>query len=158
MEEVAKAVGDIPSGLFVVAARDAKNGHIDGFLASWVQQVSFEPLLVTVALKPSRNVHELITGGEVFTINVVGDTNKGFMKHFWSGYDPNNNPFDQIKHTLSEEGGVLLDDAKSVMICRCKEVVHPGDHSLVIAEVIGSVTQDEESKSLVHLRKSGSSY
>ena len=143
---------------FVVAAKDLKTGHIDGFLASWVQQVSFDPLLISIAMKPSRNVHELITSGETFSINVVGDKKKDFMKHFWSGYDPKKNPFDQLAHQQSAQGGVVLQDAKSVMVCRCKQTLTPGDHTLVIAEVIESVMQDTEAKSLVHLRKSGLSY
>lgn len=55
-KEKALAVGHIPSGLFVVAIKDGENK--DGYLASWVQQVSFKPLLVSLAISPSRPGYE----------------------------------------------------------------------------------------------------
>ena len=49
VKELAAAVGRIPSGLFVVTVR---NGDREtGLLASWVQQCSFEPFQVSVAVK-----------------------------------------------------------------------------------------------------------
>ena len=58
------AIGHIPSGLFIVCAKDDEK--IDGYLASWVQQVSFDPLLISLAIKPGRPVYDLIINGGVF--------------------------------------------------------------------------------------------
>ena len=46
MSDKAQAVGHIPSGLFIVTTTDG--GKKDGYLASWVQQVSFEPLVLSL--------------------------------------------------------------------------------------------------------------
>ena len=53
-KEKALAVGHISSGLFIVATKN-KDDLIDGYLASWVQQVSFSPLLISLAIKPGLN-------------------------------------------------------------------------------------------------------
>lgn len=157
-KELAVPVGNIPSGLFIVCAHDKDSNKTDGFLASWIQQVSFDPLLVTVAVKPGRPCSDQILEKSVFSINIVGDHDTSFLKHFWSGYDESKNPFSEIDHEISAENGVILKGAKSTLICRPKEISQPGDHSLVVAEVIASVTHDEKSKSKVHLRKSGTDY
>lgn len=154
----ATAVGHIPSGLFIVTVKDPSNGAIDGYLASWVQQTSFAPLIVSVAVKPGRPAYDLIKSGNTFTINVIGDHDKSYLKHFWKGYDPDNNPFKEIPVETGANGGVILKQAKSAIECRLKDSVKPGDHDIVFADVLASYVMSEEAKPLVHIRKSGADY
>ena len=157
-KEIAVPVGNIPSGLFIVCAHDKESNKTDGFLASWIQQVSFEPLLVTLAVKPGRPCSDQILEKSVFSINIVGDHDTSYLKHFWSGYDAQKNPFDELDHEITADNGVALKAAKATLTCRPKEIIRPGDHSLVVAEVIASVTHEEKSKPKIHLRKSGTDY
>lgn len=157
-ENRAAAVGHIPSGLFIITAKHDNDGGIDGFLGSWIQQVSFEPLLISLCVKPGRPAYDAIMKGEIFTVNVIGDHDKSYLKHFWSGYDPENNVFDQVDHEITDEGAVVIKQAKSSIICRRVSSSKPGDHEVVIAEVLESVVHDEDSKPLVHIRKSGLDY
>ncbi len=152
------AVGHIPSGLFIVTVQDPANGKIDGYLASWIQQVSFNPLIVSLAIKPGRPAYDLIKSGNKFAINVVGDHDKTFLKHFWKGYDPQSNPFQEIPFEIGQNGGVILKQAKSAIECELMEGVKPGDHDLVFARVLSSYLMNDESKPVVHLRKSGNDY
>ena len=157
--ELASAVGHIPSGLFIVTAKSSKDDHIDGFLGSWIQQISFDPLLITLAVKPGRPAYDLIMSGEVFTINVVGDIDKNYLKHFWKGYDPAHSPFDELVPThTGKNGGVVLDLAKSAIECKLISATEPGDHELVVAEVLSSEILNKKAKSLTHMRKSGLEY
>ncbi len=157
MSDIAKAVGDIPSGLFVVAVA-RESGEQDGFLASWVQQLSFSPLLIGIAIKKERNIFQDIEQGALFSVNVVGERNRELMKPFWNGYTAEDNPFTHLAQQRHSTGAILLEDAKSVIICRKKDIIYPGDHALVIAEVLDSVVYDTEGSSVVHFRKSGATY
>lgn len=152
------AVGHIPSGLFIICGYDQKLKKADGFLGSFVQQISMDPLLVAIALKPGRPSADHILTKERFTINVVGDHEKSYLKHFWSGYNPEANPFNEINHKVTEQGDVLLLDARSTIIAQAIEIYEPGDHTLVIAKVIDSVVHNESAKSATHQRKDGLSY
>lgn len=160
MTEVTKStgVGHIPSGLFIITAHDKDADRIDGFLGSWVQQVSFDPLLVSLAIKPGRPCSDHILKKGRFTINVVGDHDKTFLKHFWSGYDPEKNPFAEIEHSIGSEGEVFIKGARSTIVAEPIEVLEPGDHNLIIAKVIDSAVHSDEAKSMVHQRKDGLSY
>jgi flavin reductase (DIM6/NTAB) family NADH-FMN oxidoreductase RutF len=155
-KEAAKAVGHIPSGLFIVATKTGE--QLDGYLASWVQQVSFKPLMIALAINPDRPGYDSIIAGETFTVNVVGDHEMNYLKHFWSGYDPENSPFKVIDHEISKNGGILIKGAKSVIECRFKDKIKPGDHEVILAEVVESYVMNEESKPKVHIRKSGLDY
>lgn len=157
-EDKALSVGHIPSGLFIVTAKD-EQGKIDGYLASWVQQISFNPLRVTLAVKPGRPAYESIKSGSTFVVNIVGEHDKKFMGHFWSGYDPANNPFDsKVEWKEGEHGGVLIPAARSAFECKMVDSYNPGDHELVVAEVLESYNFAAEASSVVHLRKSGTDY
>ena len=155
-KEETTGVGQIPSGLFIVCAQG--DGLIDGYLGSFVQQVSFEPLLLAMAIKPGRPAYDLIKGGATFSINVVGDHDKSYLKHFWSGYDPEKNPFAEIPHRVEDSGGVTLEGAKAVIEARLVEASAPGDHEVFFVEVLGSRVLAEDAKPMVHLRKSGLDY
>ena len=154
----ADSVGHIPSGLFIVAVSDPSTKSIDGYLASWIQQISFNPLMISLAIKPGRPAYDLIKSGKNFAVNIVGEHDKTYLKHFWKGYDPQTNPFQEIPHEFGENGGVLIEGAKSSIECRLISSVSPGDHEVIFAEVLASYTMNEESKPMVHIRKSGASY
>jgi flavin reductase (DIM6/NTAB) family NADH-FMN oxidoreductase RutF len=154
----AAAVGHIPSGLFIVAVQNPETKEIDGYLASWIQQVSFNPLLVTLAIKPGRPAYDLIKAGLPFAINVVGDHDKTYLRHFWRGYDANQNPFHELATSVGSHGGILLNQAKSSIECQLVDCYRPGDHELVVAKVLASTIFAEESRAMVHVRKSGKDY
>ena len=154
IKEIAQGVGHIPSGLFIIAVKGDK--QIDGYLASWVQQVSFNPLLVSFAINSDRPGYDEIVSGKTFSINVVGDHDTQYMRHFWSGYDES--PFSQINHELWESGAVAIKAAKSVIECEFVSKSKPGDHEIVIARVISSKVMEEDAKPKVHIRKSGLDY
>lgn len=158
LSAIAASVGHIPSGLFIVAVKDHDGTTIDGYLASWIQQVSFQPLMISIAVKPGRPAYDLIKSGKTFAVNVVGEHDKTFLKHFWKGYDPASNPFDELPHQIGQNGGVLLNQAKSAMECRMVSTSKPGDHEVVFAEVLSSYIMNEEARPMVHIRKSGENY
>ncbi len=154
----ALAVGLIPSGLFIVAVQDPETGVKDGYLASFVQQVSFNPLIVAIAIKPGRPAYDLIKAKKTFAINVIGDHDKSYLKHFWKGYNPEENPFNELPIHLGEFKGLILDQAKAAIECVLLDTVKPGDHEVVFAEVKASHIMSPESKPMVHIRKSGADY
>jgi flavin reductase (DIM6/NTAB) family NADH-FMN oxidoreductase RutF len=158
MTDIAKGVGSIPSGLFIIASQDQKTKEIDGYLASWVQQVSFKPLLISIAIKPGRPSYDLIKNKNVFTINIVGDHERGYLKFFWKGYDPTNNPFQNVEYDNSDIGGVIIKNAKCAIDCQYVSHIAPGDHEIIIAQVLNSYEMNPDSKSHIHLRKTGLDY
>lgn len=154
--EDTKAVGKIPSGLFIIATKH--DGKIDGFLGSFVQQISFDPLLIALAMKPGRPAYDSVKTGNTFTINVAGDHDKSYLKLFWKGYDPDNNPFDELAYKETEHGGIQLSQALGSIDCKIKESYTPGDHELIIAEVLDSELLQSDASPLTHVRKNGLSY
>lgn len=151
----AAAIGKIPSGLFIVTT--VLEGRKEGYLGSWVQQTSFQPLMISLAVKPGRPCHAAIKAHGRFSVHVVGQNNGGLMKPFWSvkeGVDP----FAGLEHSLSPRGNVIIKNALAVLECEARGGALPGDHEIVFAEVVEARLLQPEDKPLFHVRKSGLSY
>jgi flavin reductase (DIM6/NTAB) family NADH-FMN oxidoreductase RutF len=158
MEEIpnsAIALGKTTSGLFIVTAI---HGAIrEGYLASWIQQTSFSPLMISLAMKPGRPCYDIIKTQGRFCVNIIGQKNGGVMKPFWS---PNSSAdaFLGIDHFISERGNLILKGAMAALECEFRSSVTPGDHEIVFAEVLEGHIIQADDKPLAHVRKSALSY
>ena len=118
--------------------------------------MSFNPLLVSFAISPDRPGYDAIISGKSFSINIVGDHDTQYMRHFWSGYEQS--PFNEIEHERFGDNAVAIKAAKSVIECQFVSKSKPGDHEIVVARVVSSRVMNNESKPKVHIRKSGLDY
>ncbi|MEO7427243.1 MAG: flavin reductase family protein [Fibrobacteria bacterium] len=158
MDEVtpeAAAVGKIPSGLFIVTT--VLDGKKEGFLGSWIQQVSFSPLMIQIAIRPGRPGYAAIARHGRFCVNVVGQKNGGMMKPFWNP-DGDADPFSGLEWSISARGNILLASGVAALECERRSGFTPGDHEIVFAEVVAGHILQSEDKSLTHTRKSGLGY
>ena len=154
MSDIAESVGHIPAGLFIVTI--VEGDKKEGFLASWIQQASFDPLIISLAVKDDRICYPSILQGGIFTVNIVGDGRADYLKHFWKGYE--SSPFEDIDHEITQDGGLVIKGARSAMICRRVSQFRPGDHEIIFAKVLNSYVFNSSATSKVHLRKTGLTY
>jgi flavin reductase (DIM6/NTAB) family NADH-FMN oxidoreductase RutF len=154
-EALAAALGRIPSGLFVLTVRSG--GSETGMLASWVQQCSFTPPQVSVAVNKSRGVLEWLTEGVPIVLNVIPEGGKTLVSHFGKGFDAGESAFDGLDVQRDGETPPVLLASHAYLVCRIISRVDAGDHELVIARVTaGAVLHD--GKPTVHVRKNGLRY
>lgn len=149
------ALGRIPSGLFILTV---KKGDIEtGLLASWVQQCSFAPPMVSVAIQPSRAVAQYLTEDGPFTLNLLEDGQTDMIAHFGKGFAPGEDAFHDLDIERGGPGGPVLKEALAVLECQVRTRVRGGDHDLILAEVTTGRLLDE-GRPMVHVRKNGFHY
>lgn len=152
---LAAAFGKIASGLFLITA--SEGDRMEGYLGSWVQQVSFSPLLLSIAIRPGRPCYDLIHATRRFCVNVIGQDNGGVMKPFWSP-KPDVDPFAGLEWHRTEAGNIVLKQALAAVECEFRSAATPGDHEIVFAEAVAGLILKPEDKPLTHVRKSGLGY
>ncbi len=153
-QRTAKAVGRIPSGVFILTA---KNGsQRTGMLASWVQQTSFDPLAVSVAVKKGRPIETLIDESKHFVLNQVGTDATAMFRHFGRGFEPGQDAFAGL-NVRETSAGVSLADGIGALSCRVTAKHDVGDHWLYVGEVLEGES-DESKQPYVHVRKNGLNY
>ncbi len=152
---IGAALGRVPSGLFIVTTVD-EDGVAMGFLGSFVQQVSFSPPTVAVAVSSGRGHLEAIRSSKRFAISVLGEEDKGLMKPFFKKPE-DGSPFDDVtSHTPS--GSVpVLSDALAWLDCRFAGDHNAGDH-VVVFGVVDSASKTRDGEPMTHTRKNGLKY
>ena len=154
-EPLASAMGRIPSGLFVLTL---SRGDIEtGMLASWVQQSSFQPPLISLAINPKRDLAGLLTAESLFTLNILEDTQTDMIVHFGRGFALNEPAFTDLDVIRGQSNGPILAEALAFLTCQVKSRHPAGDHDLFVAQVIDGRMLDE-GHPMVHVRKSGAHY
>ena len=148
------ALGRVPSGLFILTIRhgDAETG----MLASWVQQCSFDPPQLTVAVKRERDLAAWLTEGAAFTVNVLDDTQTDMIVHFGRGFAAGEPAFTGLEVERTEHGPVLS-EALACLACRVAARCAAGDHDLIVGRVVGGRMLGE-GQPMIHVRKSGLHY
>jgi flavin reductase (DIM6/NTAB) family NADH-FMN oxidoreductase RutF len=151
----AAALGRVVSGVFVVTVRQGERES--GMLASWVQQCSFEPMQVTLAVNRKREINSWLTEGAAFTLNILDDGQTELVAHFGRGFNPGEPAFTGLEITRPDGAPPVLSEALAYLVCRVTARHAVGDHDLIVAAVTsGQVLNDGHP--MVHVRKSGLHY
>jgi flavin reductase (DIM6/NTAB) family NADH-FMN oxidoreductase RutF len=151
----ARALGRIPSGLFVVTTRS--QGRPVGFVASFVQQVGLEPPTVCVAVGKERSPLEALRASGAFGISVLDAPSEKLMGRFFKKHGPGESPFDGLAVRETAGGAPVLSEALAWLDCRVSGEHPLGDHVVVFGEVTdGGLAREAEPS--VHLRRNGLSY
>ena len=155
---VAKALGRIPSGLFIMTA--AHEDRRMGMLTSWVQQVGFQPPMVSVAIGKGRPILPLISESRQFALCQLPEGDRLLMRKFAGSIDPGEDPFlgfDLVK----EQKSVAPILAACLSYVECDVTCHmdvEADHDLFIGTVIGGGMGNVGADPHVHLRENGLRY
>jgi flavin reductase (DIM6/NTAB) family NADH-FMN oxidoreductase RutF len=164
-DPVAEALETFPYGLYIVGSR-GQDGALNGMMADWLMQVSFQPRLVCCSVENDATTLRFIRETGVFTVNALPAEAKELARQFAQPRDAS-----KIKGRSEEEtqriydklAGVaysrgertdcpLLDDALAWLECEVDQLVPAGDHTLVIGRVLdGAVLRDAEPLTQKHL-------
>jgi flavin reductase (DIM6/NTAB) family NADH-FMN oxidoreductase RutF len=151
----AAALGRVVSGVFVVTVRQGERES--GMLASWVQQCSFEPPQVTLAVNRKREINSWLTDGALFTLNILDDGQTELVAHFGRGFNPGEPAFTGLEITRPDGAPPVLSEALAYLVCRVTARYTLGDHDLIVGVITsGQVLSDGHP--MVHIRKSGLHY
>ena len=122
-------------GIYVLTTRH--HDIINGMIASWVSQVSFEPPLFTVAIHPNRYSHQLMLESGRFALNIVAREQKNLLARFKGPIAAEK--FDAIAWRNGTTGCPILLDSIGCFECRIIQRLSPGNHTIFIGEAVNAV-------------------
>lgn len=134
-----KALGKMTYGLYVLTTK--KGEEINGMVASWVSQVSFNPPQVMVGVRKNRYTHNMIKESGIFALNVLGKENAGLVSKF--KLPTPEEKFKGIGWKTRTTGAPILDETLVYMDCRLVNSRDTGDHTLFIGEIVDADTLKE---------------
>ena len=154
-DRIGKSLGRIPSGVAILTTQ--QNGQKGAMLASWFQQVSFEPPMVMIAMKKGRSAENVLRASEKFVLNILHTNQKDTMGHFGRGFKPGEDPFKGIETEKGKSGVPVLKCCLCFLECEVRHIFEAGDHNLFVGEVI-EAGMEEEGQPMVHVRRNGFYY
>jgi len=129
--EFRRALGCFATGVTVITAVDDE-GQPRGLTANAFSSLSLEPTLILVCVDHRSDSFPVISGAEVFAVNVLGEEQREISQRFARKGE---NKFDGIQHHFGKLGAPVLEGALAVLECRRDQSVLAGDHTIFIGEV-----------------------
>jgi flavin reductase (DIM6/NTAB) family NADH-FMN oxidoreductase RutF len=154
--QIGKPLGKIVSGVYILTANH--DGRSSAMLASWVQQASFDPPAISVAIAKDRTIGQLVRASSRFAISVVAEHDKALMKRYARGVKEGDDPFAGMHTARTPAGLTVLADSLAWLEARVLSTCDfGGDHELFIAEVTaGAMLRDGHA--FAHQRGNGFHY
>jgi flavin reductase (DIM6/NTAB) family NADH-FMN oxidoreductase RutF len=141
-ELVNKVTWKIPNALVLIGS--ASGEEWNGMTASWVTQLSMEPVLIGVGIDNKSVTHRLITEGGSFSVNLwPSDDTRVFVK-FSKPAERDNDTLNGRSVTVGRTGVPIFDESLAWMECEVRNRVNFGTHTLFAGEVVDAGINDEE--------------
>jgi flavin reductase (DIM6/NTAB) family NADH-FMN oxidoreductase RutF len=155
-EGISQGLAAVPSGVFVLAA--GREGRRAAMLASFVQQVGFDPPCLVVAVGRNRPVLDLIGDSGSFALSIMGSDSKESLRRFWKGAPEGVDPFEGLPTRAGATGIPILEDAIAYLECSLRTRLDTGDHVLCVGEVTGGGRIVANAPPMVRIRTNGFEY
>jgi len=129
-----QALEKMTYGIYVLTT--SHNDRINGMIASWVSQVSYDPLLIQVAVHPNRYSHQLIEQSGCFALHVLGVEQSEYIGRF-KGSDPEGK-FSSVSWKRGQTGCPILKDCIAFFELKVVEKHAPGNHTIFLGKVVAA--------------------
>jgi len=129
-----QALSRLTYGIYVLTAAD--RDEINGMIASWVTQVSFDPPLLLVAVHPNRYTHSLIRSSGAFGLHCLRRDQEEYLTRF-KEREPADK-FRDLQWKPGQTGTPILEDCLASLECRVQQTLEPGNHTLFLGQILAA--------------------
>lgn len=157
LDPVVEALETMPYGLYIIGSHGSDN--INGMMADWSMQVSFNPRLVAVSLESNSTTLRNLRESGFFTINMLGAEQRSLAVKFCQprqaskvvgrSEDASAVVYDKMDGVPYQMGELtdcpILDAGLAYLECQVDQLVDVGDHTLAVGRVLdGAVLREGE--------------
>jgi flavin reductase (DIM6/NTAB) family NADH-FMN oxidoreductase RutF len=157
LDPIAEALESMPYGLYIIGSHGSDN--INGMMADWVMQVSFQPRLIACSLERSSTTLRNLRETRAFTVNILSSGDKALAVKFCQpreaakiqgrSEEASAVIYDKLAGIPYEEGALttcpVLEEALGYIECEVDQLFETGDHVVAIGRVLGGeVLRDGE--------------
>ncbi|MGD8703298.1 MAG: flavin reductase family protein [Desulfosarcina sp.] len=139
-QSLTKNMAHLTYGIYILTTR--VQSAVNGMIASWVSQVSYDPPLILTAVHPNRYTHDLLHQSGHFALHILAKEQRHLLARF-KGSDAAKK-FDGLEWTAGVTGCPLLADCIGCLECRVRQHLAPGNHTLFIGQVVNAVFRAQQ--------------
>jgi len=139
--EIGETLDLITHGVYIIGVKHGSK--INGMTAAWVNQVSSQPPMISVAIGKTHYTSELISKAKSFSVNVLSTKQMELARKcgFVSGRDQAK--LQEAKITYQTTGAPILSNCAAYLDCKLSHKFEVGDHILFIGTVIKADSKNQ---------------
>ena len=136
-----KVTWRIPNALVLIGSADGEEWN--GMTASWVTQVSMEPVLIGVGIDNKAVTHRLISDGGAFSVNLWSPEDTRVFVKFSKPAVREGNTLNGREVRAGATGVPVFTEAVAWMECEVRSSTDYGTHTFFAGEVIDCGIDEE---------------
>ena len=132
----------IPNALALIGSRSGEERN--GMTASWITQLSMEPVLIGVGVDNTAVTHRLISEGGSFTVNLWSSEDTRVFVKFSKPATYADGTLNGRAVREATTGAPVFTEAIAWMDCEVRHAIDLGTHTLFVGELVdGDILIDE---------------
>ena len=132
----------IPNALALIGSRSGEERN--GMTASWITQLSMEPVLIGVGVDNTAVTHRLISEGGSFTVNLWNSEDTRVFVKFSKPASYADGTLNGRPVREATTGAPVFTEAIAWMDCEVRHAIDLGTHTLFVGELVdGDIHVDE---------------
>ena len=137
-----KVTWKIPNALALIGS--AAGEEWNGMTASWITQLSMEPVLIGVGIDNKAVTHRLIADSGVFSVNLWSPEDTRVFVKFSKPAVREGNTLNGRPVRIGKTGAPIFEEAIAWMDCEVRQSFDLGTHTLFAGEVVDAWGGEEE--------------
>jgi flavin reductase (DIM6/NTAB) family NADH-FMN oxidoreductase RutF len=134
----------IPNALALIGS--ASGEEWNGMTASWITQLSMEPVIIGVGIDNNAVTHRLISEGGSFSVNLwSAEDTKPFVK-FSKPAEREDNTLNGRPVFTATTGAPVFEEAIAWMDCEVRQAINLGTHTLFLGEIVDAAVNDADQR------------
>ncbi len=150
-DNAARVMHEMPYGLYIIGSREPDGEKVNGMMADWVMQVSFEPRLLAVSFENDSHTLANVSERPHFTVNLLAADQESMelVRPFAQPHsgakvkgrksaeaEKVHYKLDGLGYWLTDSGCPVLEKAMAWCECEAEQFLAIGDHTLVVGRVL----------------------
>jgi len=139
--EIKEVIDLLTHGVYVIGVK--YKSRINGMTAAWVNQVSSQPPMISVAIGKSHYTSELIPKAKSFSVNILSSDQIEVARKCGFVSGRNQNKLREEELTYQATGAPILSNCTAYLDCKLYYQIEVGDHILFIGTVIKANSKNQ---------------
>ena len=132
--EIKNVLDLLTHGVYIIGVKHGSK--INGMTAAWINQVSSQPPMVSVAVGKSHYTSELISKAKSFSVNILSPNQMELARKCGFTSGRNQDKLQEEEITYQATGAPILTNCAAYLDCKLSHQFEVGDHILFIGTVI----------------------
>ena len=135
----------IPNALALIGSRSGEERN--GMTASWISQLSMEPVLIGAGVDNTAVTHRLISEGGSFTVNLWSAEDTRVFVKFSKPATYADGALNGRAVKEAATGAPVFEEAIAWMDCEVRHALDLGTHTLFVGELVDGAINDDGARS-----------